>query len=170
MTEAHSQTEDRTGRDKSRHRKNSTDRGPLTCWRPHMDGQVRTQKESDRPRPTHKLETPQGGTSQDTERILPTKTHSHTGDRMGRDTSRHGKNPTDRGPLTYWRPHGEGQVRTCKESDRPRPTHFLRQHREGQVMTQKESDRPRPLTGWRPPHREGHARKMKKRVRTHKSR
>ena len=106
-------------------RKNPIDRGPLTSWRPHREGQVRTWKEYDRPRPTHRLETTQGGTSQDTERIRSTEAHSLPGDHTGRDKSGHGKNPINRGPLTYWRPHREGQVRTQEESDRPRPTHRL---------------------------------------------
>ena len=105
---------------------------------------VRIQKETYQPRPTHSLQ-----------------------DCKGRDKSGHGKNPTDRGPLTSWRPQREGQVRTRKEFDRPRPTHRLetaqggtsqdtknptdrgplthwRPHREGQVRTRKESDRQRP--------------------------
>ena len=68
-TEAHSRPGDRTGRDKSEYGKNPTDRGPLTSWRPHRETQVRTRKESDRPRPTHFLETAHGGTSQNTEKI-----------------------------------------------------------------------------------------------------
>ena len=59
----------RTGRDKLGHKKNPIDRGPLTDWGPHREGQVRTQKESNQPRPTHFLETGQGGKSQNTERI-----------------------------------------------------------------------------------------------------
>ena len=101
-----------------------------------------TQKKSDRPRSTHQLETARGGTSQDTERIRPTEAHSHTGDRTGRDKSGHRKNPTDRDPLTDWRPHREGQVRSQKESNRQGPLTDWRPHREGQVRTQKESNRP----------------------------
>ena len=122
-TNVHSPTGDRTGMDKSGHRKNPTDRGSLTNWRPHREGKVRTWKESNQPRPTHQLEIAQGGTSQDTERIPSTEAHSPTRDDTGRDKSGHGKNPTDRGPLTNWRPHREEQVRTQKGSDRPRPTH-----------------------------------------------
>jgi hypothetical protein len=152
----------------SGHRKNPTKRGALTIWRPRREGQVKTWKESDRARRTHELETVSGGTSQDTERIRLRKVHSRTGDRIGRDKSGHGKNPTERGTLTLWRPHREGQVRTRKESDRARGTHSLesasgggdksghgknptergalanwRPHREGQVMTRKESERAR---------------------------
>jgi hypothetical protein len=136
-SEAHSHPGDGIGRDKSGHRKNPTKRGSLTLWRRHREGQVRTRKESDRVRHTHVLEMasggtsqdtetiqlseahsrPGGGTSQDTERIRPTKAHSHPGDSIGRDKSGHGKNPTNRGTLTNWRQHREGQVRTRKESD-----------------------------------------------------
>ena len=133
--------EDRKGRDKSGHRKNPTDQGPLTNWRPHREGQVRTWKQSDRPRPTHQLETAQGGTSQDMEKIRPTEAHPHSGDRTGRDKSEHGNNPTDRGPLTDWRPHREGQVRTWKESDRPRPTHRL-ENAQGGTSQNMETIRP----------------------------
>ena len=124
-TEAHLPAGDHTWKDESGHGKNLTNRCPLTNWRPHREGQVRTRKQSDRLRPTHKLETAQGGTSQCTEIIRPTEAHSPTGDRTWRDKSGHRKNPTDRDPLTDWRPHMEGQVRAQKESDRPRPTHFL---------------------------------------------
>ena len=99
-------------------------------------------KKSDRPRSTHQLETAQGGTSQDTERIRPTEAHSHTGDRTGRDKSGHRKNPTDRDPLTDWRPHREGQVRSQKESNRQGPLTDWRPHREGQVRTQKHQEKP----------------------------
>src|SRR5580698_8158487 len=140
-SEAHSPTGDRIGRDKSGHGKNPTERGALTLWRPHREGQVRTRKESDRARRTHGLETASGGTSQDTERIRPTEAHSRTGDRIGRDKSGHGKNPTDRGALTNWRPHREGQVRTRKESDRPRRTHHLETASGG---TSQDTERIRP--------------------------
>jgi len=42
-------------------------------------------------RGTHKLETAEGGTSQDTERKQMSEGHSQTGDRRGRDKSGHGK-------------------------------------------------------------------------------
>src|SRR5580698_8952011 len=92
-SEAHSPTGDRIRRDKSGHGKNPTERGALTSWRPHREGQVRTQKESDRARRTHVLETASGGTSQDTERVRVSEEHSRTGDRIGRDKSGHRKNP-----------------------------------------------------------------------------
>jgi hypothetical protein len=184
LSEAHSRTGDRIGRDKSGHGKNPTEQGALTNWRPHREGQVRTRKESDRARLTHFLETASGGTSQDTETIRPSEAHSRTGDHIGRDKSGHGKNPTKRGTLTYWRPHLEGQVRTRKESDRARHTHMLETASGG---TSQDTERIRPskahsrtgdhigrdksghgknptergsLTSWRP-HREGQVRTRK---------
>ena len=56
------------GGTKSGDRKKPTEQGALTSWRPHREGQVRTQRETDRARGTHFLETTSGGTSQDTER------------------------------------------------------------------------------------------------------
>ena len=94
-----------------------TDRGALTSWRQQREGLVRTRKEADRPRRTHKLETAEGGTCQDMERNRPTEAHSHPGDGRRRDLSGHEKKPTDQGALTPWRQQ-EGLVRTRKEIDR----------------------------------------------------
>ena len=104
---------------------NPTDRGPLTSWRRKTEGLVRTSKEPDRPRPTHFLETADRATCQDTETIRQTEAHSHPGDGRWRDMSGHRNNLTNRGPLTSWRRQTEGLVRTLKQSDQPRPTHFL---------------------------------------------
>ena len=101
-SEGHSPSGDGIGRDKSGHGKNQTKRGTLTPWRRHREGQVRIQKESDQARGTHELETTSGGTSQNTERIRLSEGHSHPGERIGRDNSGHGKNPTERGALTNW--------------------------------------------------------------------
>jgi hypothetical protein len=139
-----SPTGDRIGRDKSGHGKNLTEKGTFTLWRPHRDGQVRTQKESDRARCTYQLETTLGGTSQDMERIQLSEGHSLPGDHIGRDKSGHRKNPTERGALTNWRPHQEGQVRTWKKNPTERGAlTSWRPHWKGQVRTQKESDRTR---------------------------
>ena len=59
-SDAHSRPGDRTGRDKSGHGKKLTERCALTNWRPHREGQVRTQKETDRAMRTHRLETRKG--------------------------------------------------------------------------------------------------------------
>ena len=169
-SEGHSLPEDGIGRDKSGHRKNPTERGALTNWRQHREGQVRTRKESDRARGTHELETALGGTSQNTERIRPSKGHSHPGDGIGgtsqdmerirsskghsptedgigKDKSGHGKTPTERGALTLWRRHREGQVRTQKESDRARGTHQLETASRG---TSQHTKRIRPSKGHSP--------------------
>jgi hypothetical protein len=71
-----------------------------------------TRKGSDRARGTHSLETAEGGSVQDTERSRPSKGNSRPGNRRGRDKSGHEKKVTERGALTNWRPHREGQVRT----------------------------------------------------------
>ena len=90
-TKGHSPTGDHRGRDMSGHRKKPTNQGALTLWRPQREGHVRTQKETNQPRGTHKLETTEGGTCQDTERNQPTKGHSPPGDHRGRDMSGHRK-------------------------------------------------------------------------------
>jgi len=105
---------------------------------------IRIRKEIDRARGTHRLETAEGGTSQDTERKQPTKAHSPTGDGRGRDKSGHGKKATDQGTLTFWRWQREGQVRTRKESDRLRHTHFLEMAEGG---TSQDTERKRPTEG-----------------------
>jgi hypothetical protein len=87
--EVHSQTGDRTVRDKSGHRKKLTDRGALTTWRSCREGQVRTLKETDQARCTHSLETAQGGTSQDTKKNQQSEVNSLSKDRTGRDKSGH---------------------------------------------------------------------------------
>ena len=124
-TEAHSQAGDSRQSDLSGHRKNQTDRGTLTGWRQQTERLVRTPKQSDRPRPTHILETADRAICQDTETIRPTEAHSPTGDSRQSDLSGHRNNPTNQGPLTYWRRQTERLVRTPKESDQPRPTHQL---------------------------------------------
>jgi len=52
----------------SEHRKKAAEKGALTSWRPQREGDVRTQKEIDQAKDTYKLETTEGGTSQDMER------------------------------------------------------------------------------------------------------
>ena len=108
-SEGYLQTEDGIRRDKSGHRNNPTARGALTYWSWDREGQVRIQKESDRARGTHILESESGGTSQDTESIQLSMGHSLSGDRIGRDKSGHGKNPAERRALTLWRPNPIGR-------------------------------------------------------------
>src|SRR6266850_2096719 len=90
-----------------------------------MDGQVRTRKESKRVRGTHFLESADGRTSQDMEGIRASKGHSRPGKHRRMDKSGHGRNTSKRGALTYWRVQTDGQVRTRKESEQARGTHFL---------------------------------------------
>ena len=138
LSEVHSLSREGIRGDKLGHGKNATKLAALTSWRRHQEGQVRIQKESDRARGTHSLETASGGTSQDTERIRPGKGHSHSGDgigggisqdrerirpskghshprdRTGRDMSGYSKDRTKRGALTNWRRHRERQLRDGK--------------------------------------------------------
>ena len=168
-------------RDKSGHRKTLDERGGTHSGDPHREGQVKTRKETDRARGTHKLETASGGRSQDTERNRPSKGHSRPGDRIGSDKSRYGKKPTGQGVLTNLRPRREGQVST--ERNRPtegnsppgdrigrdksgygrkestaRGTHLL-ENASGGTSQDTGRNRPSALTSpsWRP-HREGQVR------------
>jgi len=86
--------------DESEYRKNPSDQGALTDWRAQTDGQVRTQKESEQVRGTHRLES--------TDRQVKIQ-----------------KNPSKQGALTNWRVWTDRQVRIQKESEQPRGTHFL---------------------------------------------
>ena len=65
-SKGHSLSGDPREREKSEDRVNATEQGALTSWRSHQVGQLRTGEKSDRARGTHFLETPSGGTSQDT--------------------------------------------------------------------------------------------------------
>ena len=80
-------------------------RGELTLWT-RQEVPVRTRRESNRARGTHKLETVEGGTH-------------------------HGKIATERGALTDWRWQRERLLRTRSESHIARDTHFLEVAEEG---------------------------------------
>ena len=124
-TEGHSRPGECRSMDKSGHRKEQSDRGALTSWRVQIDGQVRTQKGTERPRGTHILESADRWTSQDTERNRATEGHSQTGECRLMDKSGHGKEQSDRGALTTWRVQIDGQVRTRKGTEGPGGTHQL---------------------------------------------
>ena len=147
-SEAHSQAGDGMGRDSSGRRKRPTEQGSLTSWRQHREGLIRTQKETDRARHTHILETASRESCQDTERNRPSQAHSPTGDDIERDSSGHRKKPTEPGALTSWRQHREGLVRTQKETDRPRRTHQLETASGG---TRQDTERSRPSQAHSPP-------------------
>jgi hypothetical protein len=55
--------------DRSGHGKNSSEQRALTNWKVQKDGQVRTWKESKQVRGTHILDSRDGWTNQDMERI-----------------------------------------------------------------------------------------------------
>ena len=84
-----------------------------------------TKKETGQGRHTHKLETAERGTCQDTERNWPSEAHSPTGDSRGRDMSGHRQKPAKQGVLTNWRRQREGLVRKQKEISQTRHTHSL---------------------------------------------
>src|SRR6267142_2415250 len=67
--QGHSPTGECRRMDKSGQRKNLTKPGALTSWGVQMDRQVRTQKESNQLRGTHRLKSTDGQTSQDMERV-----------------------------------------------------------------------------------------------------
>ena len=94
-------------------------------------------------RHTHKLETVEGGTCQDTERNRASKVHSRSGDGRGRDLSGHEKEPTKRGTLTSWRrQRGRLSGHGKEPSERGSLTSW-RRWREVLVRTRKEIDRAR---------------------------
>src|SRR6267142_3697409 len=90
----------------------------LTSWRVQRDRRLWTRKQTDRQRSTYFLENPEGGTSQDTETTPASEGHSLPGLHRGRDKSGHGNNLSERGALTSWRAHMDGQVRTWKQPKR----------------------------------------------------
>jgi hypothetical protein len=116
-------------------------RGVLTSWTRQMGGLVRTRKETERARGTHQLGTAEGVTCQDTKTNRPSEGHSRPEDGRGSDLSGHGKEQTKRGALTPWRRQREKLVRTQKETERARGTHFL-EMAEGGTCQDTERNRP----------------------------
>ena len=143
-TEAHSPAGDDRRTDFSGRGKKLTDQGPLTSWRQQREGLVRIKKETVRPRPTHILETAEGGICQDTERNRPIKAHSPTGNNRGRGWSKYGKKPTNQGPLTLWRWQREELVRTRKKTDQAITTYILEMVEGGTCHDTERTDRPSP--------------------------
>ena len=146
----------------SGHGEGLTEQGALTLWRRQREGLVKTREETDREmhthqlemaeggtgqdreendraRHTHKLETEDGGTCQDTDKNRQTEAHSLPIGGRGRDLSGREKKPIDRGVLTNWRRQRRGLVRTWKETNQPRRTHFL-ETVEGLIRTRKKPD------------------------------
>ena len=114
-SEAHSQTGDGKGRDLSGHINKPTDQGALTSWRRQRDGFVRTRKETDRERCTHKLETVEGGTCQGTERTDRAR-RTHQLEMTGGGTCQ-GTKETDQAMRTHKLEGG-----TCQDTERNRPS------------------------------------------------
>ena len=123
--EWNSRPRDGRGRNLSGHRKKSTEGRTLTCWRRQRERLVRTQKQIDRGKDTHFLETAEEATCQDTETNRPREGHSLPGDGRGSDLSEHGKKSTEGRTLTCWRRQRERLVRTRKQIDRGKDTHLL---------------------------------------------
>ena len=149
-TEVHSLSGDGRWRGLSGHTRKPTDRGPLTNWRRRREGLVRKRKETDRLRPTHKLETAEGGTCQDTQGNRPTEAHSRSGDSRGRDLSGHTRKPTDF-RHTHFLETAEG--RSCQDTQGNRLTEAHSQTGDGRGRdlsghARKPTDRG-PLTNWR---------------------
>jgi len=92
VSKGHSLSGEPRQRDKSGHRKNAGQQGALTSWRAKRERQVRTWKEFELASATHALETTDGETSQDTERLQANNGHSRPGDPRQRDKSGHRKN------------------------------------------------------------------------------
>jgi hypothetical protein len=113
-----------------------------------MEGQVRTQKESERARGTHSLESVNGGIGEGTERNQGYEGHSLSGEcRRERSEETKRKRAGGQGALTSWRVQMEGQVRTQNKSKRARGTHQLESAEGREVRTRKESERGA-LTSW----------------------
>ena len=167
-TEAHSRSRDGRGRDKSGHRKKPTERGVLTNWRRQREDLVRTQKETDRSRHTHiletaegeivriqketdqamrahSLETAKGETCQDTEGSQPSEAHLLPGDDGGRDFSGHRAKRTDRGTLTSWRRQRERLSGHRKKRTKQCALTPWRQQRERIFRIRKETNRARDM-------------------------
>ena len=136
----HSPTGDGRGSILSGHGKKQAERGALTLWR-QQKGLVRTRKETDRASRTHKLETAEGATCQDTERNRPSDAHSRPGYGRWRDLSGYRKKQAERDALTNWRQQREGLIKTRKETDRVRGTHVLETAERG-ICQDTERSRP----------------------------
>ena len=126
----------------SGHGNKSTEERTLTLWRRQREPLVRTRKQIDRGKDTHELETAEGATCQDTETNRPREGHSLPGDGRGSDLSGHGNKSTEGRTLTPWRRQRERVVKTRKEIDRGKDTHFLETAEEA-TCQDTETNRPR---------------------------
>jgi hypothetical protein len=99
----HSQTGEPRQIDRSEHGKSVSQQGALTSWRAQTERQVRTQKEYEPARGTHKLESPDEETSRDTKRMQVIKGNSHSGEPGQKDRLGHEMDLRQQGALTFWR-------------------------------------------------------------------
>ena len=90
---------------------------------------------SDHARGTHKLETAEGGTSQNTESKQMIPGDSLPENRKRRDKSGHSKKSTGPEALTLWRQQRGRRIRTRIRTDRGRGTHQLGPQRKKQIRT-----------------------------------
>jgi hypothetical protein len=79
------------------------------------EGQIKTRKECERARATHKLKSADRGTSEDTERTRVREGRPLSGEHRERDMSGHGENASKRGVLANWGVQTKEQVRIWKE-------------------------------------------------------
>ena len=127
--EGHSLPGERIRKDKSVHGNKQSERRVPTNWRSQREARVTTRKETEQvrgthglerrrryksvqgnkpsERGTHKLESVEEGTSQDTETNRASEGNSLPGEHKGRDKSGHGNKLSGRAALTLWRVHRE---------------------------------------------------------------
>ena len=135
----------------SGHRNNPTDRGSLTNWRRQTERFVRTPKQSDRPRPTHILETANKATCQDTGKNRPTEAHTLAGDGRQKNWSGHGRKKTDQPRPTHLLETADKG--TCQDTETIRPTEAHSPTGDGRQSDlsghQKNPTNRGPRTNWR---------------------
>ena len=139
--EGNSLSGDGRGSDLSGHGNKSTKRRTLTLWIRQRERLVRTRKQIVRGKNTHFLETADRATCQDMETNRPREGHSRSGDGRGSDLSGHVNKSTEGRTLTSWRRQRERLVRTRKQIDRGKDTHFL-ETAEGATGQDMETNRP----------------------------
>ena len=88
-------------------------------------GKSQDTERKQRARHTNQLETKEGGTGHDMERKQLNEGRSPTGDNRERNKLGHRRKTIEQGALTIWRRQKDGQVRTWKENNRARDAHRL---------------------------------------------
>jgi hypothetical protein len=124
-SEGHSLSVERRARDWLEQRNMASLRGALTDCGAQSEELVRRAKESQPARHTHFLLSVERGTGQDNKRKPANEGHSPTVERTARDWLGQLKPANQRGALTNCRAQSEGLIRTAKEGQPARVTHFL---------------------------------------------